>query len=71
MTMALHFLYGQDQPMLVFTGKVTDVSGKKLNGVEVVVKQDNKPFETKTTGSNGKYDIIVAPFCHIYTLVFK
>ena len=37
----------------------------------MVVKQDNKPFETKTTGSNGKYDIIEAPFGHLYTLVFK
>ena len=63
--------HGQDQPMLVFTGKVTDVSGKKLDGVQVVIKQDNKPFETKTTGSNGKYDIIEAPFGHLYTLVFK
>ncbi len=71
LTLALHFIYGQDQPMLVFTGKVTDVSGKKLDGVEVIVKQDNKPFETKTTGSNGKYDIIEAPFGHIYTLLFK
>ena len=71
LTLAFHFIYGQDQPMLIFTGKVTDVSGKKLDGVQVVVKQDNKPFETKTTGSNGKYDIIEAPFGHIYTLVFK
>ena len=57
--------------MLIFTGKVTDVSGKKLSGVVVEVKQDNKPFESKTTASNGKYDIIEAPFGHIYTLVFK
>ena len=63
--------HGQDQPMLIFTGKVTDVSGKKLDGVQVVIKKDNKPFETKTTGSNGKYDIIEAPFGHIYTLIFQ
>ena len=63
--------HGQDHPMLIFTGKVTDVSGKKLDGVQVVIKKDNKPFETKTTGSNGKYDIIEAPFGHIYTLIFQ
>ena len=63
--------HGQNQPMLIFTGKVTDVSGKKLDGVQVVIKKDNKPFETKTTGSNGKYDITEAPFGHIYTLIFQ
>ena len=68
---SVNIIICQDQPMLIFTGKVTDVSGKKLSGVVVEVKQDNKPFETKTTGSNGKYDIIEAPFGHLYTLVFK
>ena len=68
---SVNIIICQDQPMLIFTGKVTDVSGKKLSGVVVEVKQDNKPFESKTTASNGKYDIIEAPFGHIYTLVFK
>ena len=68
---SVNIIICQDQPVLIFTGKVTDVSGKKLSGVVVEVKQDNKPFESKTTASNGKYDIIEAPFGHIYTLVFK
>ena len=69
--MPVTFTHGQSKPVLIFTGKVTDVSGKKLDGVEVIIKKDNKPFETRKTASNGKYDIIEAPFGHVYTIVFN
>ena len=39
--------HGQDQPMLIFTGKVTDVSGKKLDGVQVVIKKTINPLKPK------------------------
>ena len=62
--------FAQDAPVLIFSGKVTDVSGKKLDGVKVIVKQDGKLFQEETTGSNGKYNVIEAPFGHQYTLEF-
>ena len=38
-----------------------DPYGKKLDGVQVIVKKDNQPFKQSTT-SGGKYDAIEAPF---------
>ena len=60
-----------DAPKLVFSGKVTDYSGKKLLGVKVIVTQDGKPFHQGVTSSNGKYTNIEAPFGHTYTLAFE
>ena len=71
MVVPVTFTHGQSKPVLIFTGRVTDISGKKLDGVQVIIKKDNKPFETRKTASNGKYDIIEAPFGHVYTIVFN
>ena len=65
------FLAQDDGPVLIFSGKVTDISGKKLSGVKVIVKQDNKPFNESITSSSGKYNVVEAPFGHQYTLIFE
>ena len=39
MVVPVTFTHGQSKPVLIFTGKVTDVSGKKLDGVEVILKK--------------------------------
>jgi tetratricopeptide (TPR) repeat protein len=57
--------------MLIFSGKVSDYSGKKLQGVKVIVKQDGKPFKQGVTSPSGKYSDIEAPFGHTYTLIFE
>ena len=65
------YLSQDDAPKLVFSGKVTDYSGKKLLGVKVIVTQDGKPYHQGVTSSNGKYTNIEAPFGHTYTLAFE
>ena len=69
--LCLSFHAQDDQPILVFSGKVSDISGKKLQGVKVVVTQDGKPFKETITSSSGKYTNIEAPFGHVYSLTFR
>ena len=67
----LGFTFSQDSdPILIFSGRVTDSYGKKLDGVQVIVKKDNQPFKQNTT-SGGKYDAIEAPFGFVYSITFK
>jgi tetratricopeptide (TPR) repeat protein len=63
-------LYGQD-PVLIFEGKVTDVSGVKIEGVKITVKQNGSVYKSETTASNGKYKQIQCDFGHIYELTFS
>ena len=60
-----------DGPVLIFQGKVADVSGKKLDGVQIIVKKDGQPFKQTKSGSSGKYQDIEAPFGHVYEITFK
>lgn len=63
-------LYGQD-PILIFEGRITDVSGVKLEGVKITVKQNGSVYKSETTASNGKYKQIECDFGHIYELTFS
>ena len=63
-------LYGQD-PILIFEGRITDVSGAKLEGVKITVKQNGSVYKSETTASNGKYKQIECDFGHIYELTFS
>ena len=60
-----------DGPVLIFQGKVADVSGKKLDGVQIIIKKDGQPFKQTRSGSSGKYEDIEAPFGHVYEITFK
>ena len=40
--------YGQDDPILIFEGRVTDVSGIKIEGAKITVKQDGSVFKSET-----------------------
>ena len=71
MCICLSFHAQDDAPVLIFSGKVSDYSGKKLQGVKVIVKQDGKPFHQTVTSPSGKYNDIEAPFGHQYSLVFE
>ena len=64
------FLYGQD-PILIFEGRITDVSGVKIEGVKITVKRDGSVYKTESTASNGKYKQIECDFGHIYELTFS
>ena len=40
------FAFSQEaDPILIFSGRVTDPYGKKLDGVQVIVTKDNQPFK--------------------------
>ena len=65
------FTFSQDaEPVLIFSGRVTDPFGKKLDGVQVIVTKDNQPFKQGIT-SAGKYNAIEAPFGFVYSITFK
>ena len=57
-------VFSQDDPLLVFQGKVSDMSGKKILGAKIVVKKDGVVFKTESTTSNGKYGPIECNFGH-------
>ncbi len=67
---AFSMILGQD-PVLIFSGKITEKSGSKLDGVKVVIKKDGAIFKTETTSSNGKYQEMHCEFGHIYELTFS
>ena len=65
------FAFSQEaDPILIFSGRVTDPYGKKLDGVQVIVTKDNQPFKQSMT-SGGKYNAIEAPFGFVYSITFK
>ena len=65
------FAFSQEaDPILIFSGRVTDPYGKKLDGVQVIVTKDNQPFKQGMT-SGGKYNAIEAPFGFVYSITFK
>jgi len=70
-TIVFTVVSSQDDPLLIFQGKVTEMSGKKINGAKVVIKKDGALFKTVTTSSNGKYGPIECLFGHIYELQFS
>ena len=63
-------IIGQDDPVLIFSGRISNKSGSKLEGVKVVIKKDGSIFKTETTASNGKYQEMHCEFGHIYELTF-
>ena len=65
------FAFSQEaDPILIFSGRVTDPYGKKLDGLQVIVTKDNQPFKQGLT-SGGKYNAIEAPFGFVYSITFK
>ncbi|MFT7611541.1 MAG: hypothetical protein ACI9J3_000486 [Parvicellaceae bacterium] len=56
--------------MALSSGKkgLTDKVGRKLEGVTLTIKQDGKVFKTITTKSSGKYDKVIMPYGHTYTI---
>ena len=45
-----NFAFSQEaDPILIFSGRVTDPYGKKLDGVQVIVTKDNQPFKQAMT----------------------
>ena len=60
----------EEQPILMFSGKITNSSGSKLAGVSVEFFRDNVSFKTVSTASSGKYSPVEAEYGHIYKVVF-
>ena len=60
----------EEQPILMFSGKITNSSGGKLAGVSVEFFRDNVSFKTVSTASSGKYSPVEAEYGHIYKVVF-
>ena len=61
----------EEQPILMFSGKITNSSGGKLAGVSVEFFRDNVSFKTVSTASSGKYSPVEAEYGHIYKVVFS
>jgi len=64
----------EEEPVMALScGKkgLTDKVGRKLEGVTLTIKQDGKTFKTITTKSNGKYDKVVMPYGHTYTITMS
>lgn len=48
-----------------------DGTGKSLGGATMEILQDGKPFENKTSASNGKFPIVDLPINHVYSIYIK
>ena len=69
------FTFQQDanaqDPVLTFTGKVTDNDGKKISGVTVKILQDGKEVFSKTTNGGGKFPDFPTDYDHKYLIEFS
>lgn len=70
-TTVFNVVFSQNDPLLIFQGKVTEMSGKKIQGAKIIVKKDGAVFKTVTSSSSGKYGPIECLFGHIYELQFS
>ena len=60
-----------EDPILMFSGKITNSSGGKLAGVSVEFFRDNVSFTTVSTASSGRYSAVEAEYGHVYKVVFS
>ena len=61
----------EEDPILMFSGKITNSSGGKLAGVSVEFFKDNVSFTKVSTASSGKYSAVEAEYGHVYKVVFS
>ena len=61
----------EEDPILMFSGKITNASGGKLVGVSVEFFRDNVSFTKVSTASSGKYSPVEAEYGHVYKVVFS
>jgi tetratricopeptide (TPR) repeat protein len=61
----------EEDPILLFSGKITNASGGKLAGVSVEFFKDNVSFKKASTASSGKYPAVEAEYGHVYKVVFS
>jgi tetratricopeptide (TPR) repeat protein len=61
----------EEDPILLFSGKITNTSGGKLAGVSVEFFKDEVTFKTVSTASSGKYPTVEAEYGHVYKVVFS
>ncbi len=61
----------EEAPVLIFEGRITDMSNKKLPGVSVEFKKNGTTFKTSTTASSGKYESVETDFGHVYAVSFS
>ena len=61
----------EDEPVLLFSGKIINAANGKLAGVTVKFTQDGSLFQTVTTASSGKYPRVEAPYGHVYKVTFS
>lgn len=69
MVIGVLFSFSQD-PIMRFEGKVSDASGKKLDGVSVKILRDGKEVHSTSTGGNGRYQPYEAYYGYIYKVIF-
>lgn len=66
----LHFLVlAQDDPMMVFEGRIKDESGKNISGATVKIIRNGKEVHTATTNSDGEFSSYSDYYGYIYKII--
>jgi tetratricopeptide (TPR) repeat protein len=68
---AINISFSQNDPTIVFSGKVTDGHNKKLNNVIIDVSVEDSIYKTAISGTNGEYNITGVEYGNIYNLFYK
>jgi tetratricopeptide (TPR) repeat protein len=62
--------WGQSDPVIEFSGKISSSAGAKMSGVVVTVKRDGAVVKSETTASNGKFGPIEVPMGYTYLITY-
>ncbi len=69
LVMCFYALSFSQDPIMVFEGKITDASGKKLSGATVKIYRNGQEVSSSVTGSNGRYENYEAYYGYVYKVV--
>jgi len=62
--------YCQDDPMMIFEGKVKDESGKSISGATVKILRNGKEVLSATTNASGEINSYSDYYGYVYKIMF-
>ena len=63
--------YSQDDPSMIFAGKVRNENGKSISGASIKILRNGKEVHSATTDANGEFDSYMDYYGYVYSIVIS